>query len=498
MPNQKLKRIQRQELSKFDHGINMAHALIDGMIQNPDEILQGRGTEDLKIYKDILKDDQVHSVFQQRQNAVVNAEWEVTAASESAEDESAAEFIRDQLKVINFDEITKKMLFAIHYGYSIAEIMYKKELVNGYIMIEDILVRDRARFKFGANDELFLHENGTKRRMNKNKFWVHTTGSDTNDNPYGLGIAHALYWPVFFKRNGIKFWLIYLEKFGMPTVQISMPSGQMNDTEKTKIAHDIIDSIQTDSGIIVPEDFVVDLIEGSRSGTADYSALTERMDAAISKIILSQTMTTDSGSSLSQAQVHNDVKMEVIKGDADLLSDTLHKQVINPLIALNFANAKPPTVYRRTEQEEDLVKLAERDNKIASLGFECSEDYVTETYGPGWKKKAEPTVPTGQQAGPMGAEFADVTTLTQQRIKHRQDTQNLIDASEYKSLNFEDIIGDRVNEIKAILDSSETLEDAQARIVDLMEQPASTKLADDIRNATFFSRIMGYFAGQNS
>ncbi|USE35242.1 DUF935 domain-containing protein [Endozoicomonas sp. SCSIO W0465] len=44
---------------------------------------------------------------------------------------------------------------------------------------------------------------------------------------------------------------------------------------------------------------IIELIEAARSGTADYDALCQRMDKAISKVILSQTMTTDDGSSRS-------------------------------------------------------------------------------------------------------------------------------------------------------------------------------------------------------
>jgi phage gp29-like protein len=494
-----LKRKDRQELSRYDHGINMARALIDGMIQNPDEIIQNRGTEDLKIYKDILRDDQVQSVFQQRLDATVNAEWEVNAASKSAEDEAAAEFIRTQLDMLDFDDISRKMLYAVHYGYSIAELMFKPELIDGKIYLDDILVRDRARFKFGTKGELFLYDNGKKVLMPRSKFWIHNVGSDTHDNPYGQGLGHALYWPVFFKRNGIKFWLIFLEKFGMPTVSVRLPTGQMNDKDKLDMAHDVIDAIQTDSGVIVPEDFVVELIEGSRSGTVNYDTLYDRMNSAISKIILSQTMTTDNGSSQSQANVHANVKDDVVKTDSDLLSSSCNKQVIARLVELNFANAKPPKVYRRTDPEANLLELAERDNKIMALGFEPDEEYVTETYGPGWKKTANPLPPTGNQnVPPMGAEFADVTPLTEEKIRHRKDMQDMIDAAEYKSMNYSDLIGDRVKDIERILDEATSIPEAQKRIMDLMEQPVKAEVAQDILNATFFSTLLGYFRGKRN
>jgi hypothetical protein len=52
--------------------------------------------------------------------------------------------------------------------------------------------------------------------MPERKFWTFSAGAATDDEPYGLGLGHFLYWPVFFKRNDIKFWLIFLEKFAAP------------------------------------------------------------------------------------------------------------------------------------------------------------------------------------------------------------------------------------------------------------------------------------------
>jgi phage gp29-like protein len=63
--------------------------------------------------------------------------------------------------------------------------------------------------------------------------------------------------------------------------------------------------------MMVPEGMMVELIEASRSGTADYSGFADHLDSAIAKVILSQTMTTDNGSSRSQAEVHSGVKLEV-------------------------------------------------------------------------------------------------------------------------------------------------------------------------------------------
>lgn len=380
------------ELSKADHGILMAKALIQCMVENPDNILLGRGGGQLNIYKDLLRDDQVKSCFQQRRSAVVYSEYYVEAASDSKDDQAAAEWWRSELQRISFDRITDMMLYATHYGWSVAETLYAV-MDDGKIHIDEIKVRDRARFGFSGEGELYLKQTlGPHKHMPKDNFWTLSVGADHSDNPYGEGLAHSLYWPVFFKRNGIKFWLIFLEKFGMPTAMAKLNQAQVNDPEQRKMALSIIDAIQADSGVVVPDDFVVELLEASRSGTADYQALHSSMDKAISKIILSQTMTTDDGSSKSQSEVHRGVRDQVVKSDADLLCESFNQQVVTRMTEWNFPKATPPKVWRQTAPDSNATQLSliERDTKMAELGYEPTEDYIRETYGDGWQKKVEP------------------------------------------------------------------------------------------------------------
>lgn len=505
MAQTKLKKQQTQELSRKDHGKLMAQALIEGMIQNPDSILNQQAGGRLEVYKDLLRDDQVASTFQQRRRATVTSEWEVEPASDSAEDKQIADFVKTNLQNIGFDELTNKMLYAIHYGYAVGEIMWKYSEQQKGIVIDRIKVRDRARFRFGIRDELMLlHKDITPQEMPRDKFWVFSVGADHDDNPYGEGLAHALYWPVFFKRNGIKFWMVHLEKFGMPTATAKLTQAQMNDPEKVGLALSVLDAIQADSGVVVPEDFVVELIEASRSGTADYNTLKSAMDAAISKIVLSQTMTTDDGSSQSQATVHKGVRDEVVKSDADLLCASFNEQVVKQLVEINFPGKPAPKVWRRTEPQEDLVQVAERDNKIMALGFEPTEEYIQETYGPGWRKKEEkvpPVTAPGQAPGQgpipeLGPEFAEVSPLTDKRVQHRRDQQALVDAAEALATKYASVYGKRIEQLLAYLEETGDPETFKKRIYEMMAEPAPQEAVEFVEKATWTSKLMGLFKGK--
>lgn len=485
------------EVAEDDHGMFMAAAHIATLLQNPDTILRDRG-HDLSIYDELLRDDQVKSTFEQRRNAVVGAETEVIPASDSAADKLAAEFIEQQLEKISWDEKCDMMLYGRFYGWAVAECMWSYNGSN--VVLDDILVRNRARFRFNRKKDLFLLGAGNVQgeKMPDRKFWTFSAGGSHNDNPYGQGLAHSIYWPVFFKRNGVKFWLIFLEKFGMPTTLARLPSGQMDDPKKKAKALAVLRSIQVDSGIVVPDDINIELLEAARSGTADYDVLCERMDKAISKVVVGQTMTTDDGSSRSQAQVHKQVGDEVSKADADLLCNTFNNTVVRWLIDWNFPEGTGyPKVWRKVEPPQDLLSLAERDNKISTLGYEPTEEYVAETYGPGWKKKEITVLPArGDGLGPMGPEFSELSAIAQKRIAHRQDQEQLINAAEAFATKYKNIIGSRVESLLQYAEDSQDYETFRKHLQAMLDAEPDAAAVDAIEKASLFSRLSGFFRGQ--
>ncbi|WP_163370876.1 phage portal protein family protein [Endozoicomonas acroporae] len=100
------------EIAQADQGILMSKAYTHMLMENPDTVLKQRG-RDMRLYVELLRDDQVKPCFQQRRLAMTQSEWDVEPASESSEDKAAAEFIKEQLQNHRFDDITDKMLFGV-------------------------------------------------------------------------------------------------------------------------------------------------------------------------------------------------------------------------------------------------------------------------------------------------------------------------------------------------------------------------------------------------
>lgn len=383
-------------------GRDITRGYVDGLPLLPpqDTVLQARGYYDYAIYDEVLRDDQVKGTFESRRRAVVSKEWEVLAGGEKRLDKAAAAFIEETLDHIRFDDITEKMLYGVFYGYAVGECLWKRE--GARVMLDVLKVRDRRRFGFRPTGQLVLKtsRNPDGEELRPRKFWHFATGATHDDEPYGLGLAHWLYWPVLFKRNGIKFWLIFLEKFGMPTGVGKFPTNA-SPAERTKLLA-AVRAIQADSGVIIPEGMALELLEAARSGTADYTALHDRMNAAISKVVLGHSAGADSTPGrLGGEDMANDVRDDLIKADSDLVCHSANASWVRWLVDWNFPGAAYPKIWRRVEDEPDLLATAQRDEKVAGLGFKPTLKYITETYGEGWKEKAPepPPVPDAAAAG---------------------------------------------------------------------------------------------------
>ncbi|MEO5349429.1 MAG: DUF935 domain-containing protein [Magnetococcus sp. YQC-3] len=348
-----------------------------------DSVLQEKGG-DYTVYEEVLRDDQVASTFQQRRLAVTSAEWGVRPSGTDRQSLKAAEQLRAMLEAIGWDSITEKMLYGVFFGYAVAECLWDR--AGNEVVLSAIKVRKQRRFAFDKTGalRLLLRDRPEGERLPPRKFWHFCTGAEHDDEPYGLGLAHWLYWPVYFKRNGIKLWLIFLDKFGMPTAKGSYPVNATEEEKRRLLA--ALRAIQTDSGIIVPEGMQIELIEAARGGQVQYEAFVDRMNLAISKVVLSQTQTTDASGGQYKSEVQKAVRNEVVRADADLVCDTFNRSVARWLTAWNHPGTRPPQVWRKIQEEADLRPAAERDKIVFSMGFRPSLAYIKETYGEGWER----------------------------------------------------------------------------------------------------------------
>jgi len=470
-----------EELARREQSVYLSANQFSKLMVPDDQILNSRG-RDYRIYKETLRDDQCASTFAQRRLAVVSKEWQVEPASEEPVDVAAADALRENLHALDFDRATDLMLYARWYGHAVAECMWTVR--KSRVWLGDIKVRDRARFAYDLEDRLFLqHLNGRFDPMPDRKFWTVSTGADHDDSPYGLGLAHFCYWPVYFKRNGLKFWLVFAEKFGSPTAAGKVNAGVLNNPEMSERCLEALSAIASETAVLIPEGMEIELIEAARSGAATYPDLINAMDAAIAKLIIGQTASTSgTPGRLGNDDLQADVRAELIKADADLICSSFNQQVASWLTEWNFPDAQPPRMWRATEQAEDMDERAERDSKIFKMGFVPDQDYITETYGPGWSQ-------------PAPADFMESVAKT--KLNRRGHQTDIAVASDQLAAEPESVIGDRVRDLLSMAEETQDFETFERRLREMMREPAPTQTSDAIERATVAARLLGADAAQD-
>lgn len=360
-----------------------------GVLDNLDDTLRTRGqAKGLKLYDELERDPHAYAVLQKRKLAVTARPWQVDPASDRRDDRKAAELVRLQLQRLGFDRLTTDLLDATLKGYAVAEVLWAVE--GTQVVAREVIARDQRRFAFLEDMSLRLltaDRLADGEAVPERKFIVHRFGAK-DGSPYGLGLGHKLFWPVYFKRQDITFWLTFADKFGTPTsVGKYPPHTPKTDQDKLLEA---LRAIAQDAGVIVPEGMVIELLEAKRSGNDTYEVLARYMDEQISECVLGETLTTNIGDSGSRAasQTHNDVRIELARADADLLSETINSTLVRWIVDFNLPGAGYPTVYRLFDEAEDLEARARVDEALHRMGYEPeSIEQINETYGGKWRKR---------------------------------------------------------------------------------------------------------------
>lgn len=399
--------------------------LYGGRILTEDAILNTRGAgKGLALYDELLRDAQVATVLGKRIDALVGREWMVNAGlADDATAEDAADLVRRAFDGFAFSQAAGKLSGALLRGVAILEVMW--HVVGDELVPRRMLGRDPRRFVFRASDaadggeaelRMLTREQGVDGvALPPRKFVVHRFGGDF-ENPWGLGLGHRLFWPVFFKRQGISFWMQGLDKFSQPTAVGKYPAGATTTEKDTLLA--ALAAISREAGIAIPEGMAVELLEAKRAGTFDaYESLARYMDEDIAKAVLGETLTTQVGASGSRAlgSVHNEVRLEITKADADRLAETLNEGLVRWIVDYNrpayaASGLAYPRLWWDVSEPEDLDARAARDTKIKGLGYRPTPDYVTQTYGEGWEPEtaaAPPNAPATPIADALAAAFAE-------------------------------------------------------------------------------------------
>ena len=347
------------------------------------EANEGNVRSQMELFEDIEeKDAHLFSQLQTRKLAVTGLEWEVQPFSDDARDKEIADFIENELKQIeDLESVFIDLLDAIGKGISIMEIVWTKE--NNAVHVEDIeYVHPKKLLWDPLTDEMKICtlESPFGMSIPENKFLVHKYKAKSG-HPSRAGVLRIVAWMYMFKNYDIKDWIAFCEVFGMP-LRLGKYAQSASDDDKDALAQALYD-IGADAAGIIPEGAEIEFVECNKTTSIElYEKFARYCDEQISKAIVGQTLTSDSGGSYAQSKTHDKVRMDITKADARALSNTIRKCLIRPLVVFNFGNdARVPYLVFDVEEEEDLNITAEIYEKLNGMGLEIPKVHIYKKFG---------------------------------------------------------------------------------------------------------------------
>ena len=186
--------------------------------------------------------------------------------------------------------------------------------------------------------------------------------------PRDLGLLLKCAPSCISKKNMLAFWDMFGEVFGAP-MRVAR-TNTTDEKEKAKIEK-ALENMGAAFWALLPDGTDVEIKESSRGDAYNvYDKRIDRANSELSKGVLMQTMTIDSGSSLSQSETHLEIFEDVVAADARMVACIVNDKLL-PLMAkhgfpvqgLSFEwdNAATFSPAEQREMERVLLEYYEID-----------------------------------------------------------------------------------------------------------------------------------------
>jgi len=361
----------------FTRNYQNPFANIFGILPNPDKILSRAG-KTIEAFKELKNDPHVWSCIQSRKSGLLSLDYSVLPNGAS---QQVTSFVQTVLSELDIQQIERDFLESVLFGFQPIEIIWKyKNQSKMYIVPEKVIPKPQEWFFFDAEGNLRFRKSGEPKGVIPPPMKILNIQHEASYlNPYGHALLSKCYWAVTFKNGGLKFWVNFTEKYGMPILLGQYQRGSTFD-EAERLAKEL-SNMTEDSVIVAPSDVKVELHEAVRTSSSNlYKDLIKFCNAEISKAILSQTLTTelDMGS-YAATLIHYKVRKEVILSDIRLVESAFNT-IIRYIIDLNFPGSPNPKFKILVNESENQDRI-DRDVKLTQAGVKLSKDYWMETYG---------------------------------------------------------------------------------------------------------------------
>lgn len=324
------------------------------------------------------------SVLSTRKNQVAQLPITVEAA-DVPDGEKHAQLVRDLVDSEEFALQLIDMLDGLGKGISWSEIVWAES--EGQYTVAKILWRDPRWFRFDIADlttGLLIDEGGVPKPLAPYKWVVHRPKLRSGI-PIRNGLTRTAAYGWMFKNFAFKDWAIYLDVYGQPLRLGKYPTNATREEKRALLT--AVSSLGSDSAAIIPAGMTIEFPGGASTagtGGSPYKEMCTYIDEQSSKVVLGQTGTTDAvaGGSRGLGAVQNTVREDIERADSRQLSATINRDVVRPLVDLNYGpQDRYPRVRIGRPETKDVQQISEGVKTFVPMGLKVGQRQIREVLG---------------------------------------------------------------------------------------------------------------------
>lgn len=246
--------------------------------------------------------------------------------------------------------------------------------------------------------------------------------------PWAEGLWTQIVFPWLLKRFSLEDRANYSEVLGSP-LWVALTSPGSTEKQRNRILSQMVGTGKNGK-FVLPNGWDLKLIEATGKSYEIYETSVEWADTAITVALAGQVVTTEGTPGFSSGNIHEAIKQDLIRFDAERLATCLREQSLEPWARLNYGtHAAAPWPQWQIEKPEDVTEKAQGLSAVADAvskldaalkvhGFKVNAEQILADYNiPVLQVPPEaPPVPAPAEAAPTNTE---ATSRRMRRKKKR-------------------------------------------------------------------------------
>src|SRR5574343_16744 len=330
------------------------------------------------------KDGHIAAEMGKRKLALLTRPWSVAPPrNASAAEKSLAAEVEEWLQGMpDFEDVLLAGLDAIGHGFACLEIEWRR--LGALWMPSAITHRPQTWFTVAAGqNSIRLRDASAPGAVLRPFGWITHIHKARSGMLVRCGLHRALAWPYLFRNYSARDMAEFLEIYGLPLRLGKYPSGATANEKATLLR--AVAGIGHSAAGIIPQGMEIDFKEAAKGSHDPFAYMIEWCERTVSKLILGATLTSGADGKASTnalGKIHNEVRHDLMRSDARQLANTLTRDLIYPLLALNRGvtdTSRLPQLVIDTQESADLTAYADALGKLVESGMEIPQAWAHET-----------------------------------------------------------------------------------------------------------------------